>query len=340
MTTALPPAGPPQPRWLAWWARYRHLVAVASFAAGIASFALVQRQEKFAQALAILLPLSWLAALLEPWLIRKLATQRWLRHSSLLLHYGYQALHQESFFFTLPCFLATTTGTTTQPLFVLALGALALISIIDPLYFGRITSRRAGLWSFHAAASFLTVLTAAPMLWQISTSLSLNLAIGAASALIVPAVASALRGPATLRWLVGVGAALVLAGGLHVLRFAIPPATLRVHDAAATQAIDVEAREPSAKVKWIDAATLRAGGLYAWTPIHAPRGLSEQIVHEWWHQGLRVDRIPIAIHGGREQGYRAWTHKTVFPDDPRGDWQIRVVTQSDQLIGIIRFEVR
>jgi hypothetical protein len=63
-------------------------------------------------------------------------------------------------------------------------------------------------------------------------------------------------------------------------------------------------------------------------------------VHHWLHDGRTVDTIELEIRGGREAGYRAWSHKAAFPADPRGRWDVRVVTSSGQLIGQTRFEVR
>jgi hypothetical protein len=328
-----------QARLLALWGRYKHLVALGSFLLGAASLVLIQRQEKVAQTLVVLLPLTWLIAVFEPYWLRLAEHSRWLRHSPLLVRYLLQGLHQESFFFTLPFFLAATTWSSAQPLFIAVAGAFALASMIDPLYFDRVVVSRALLWSFHAAAAFMTVLAAAPMLWQITTATSLWLAIGAGSCIAIPAFAAALRGTRWLRWPAAIVAAMLLAAALSLLRFAIPPATLRVYHAHATQSVDVERRRSGPEVDTISAADLGAGGLYVWTPIYAPRGLSEQIVHEWRHDGQLVERIPISIIGNREAGYRTWTHKTAFGDDPRGRWQVRVLTQSDQLIGIVRFTV-
>ncbi|MFT4047095.1 MAG: DUF5924 family protein [Solimonas sp.] len=324
---------------LALWGRYKHLVALGSFLLGVASLVLIQRQERVAQTLVVLLPLTWLIAALEPYWLGLSERKRWLRHSPLLVRYLLQALHQESFFFTLPFFIAATTWSSAQPLFVVIVGGFALVSMIDPLYFDRVVVHRALLWSFHAAAAFATTLTAAPMLWQITTATSLWLAIAAAALLAVPAIASALPGSFWRRWPAALLGAALLAGALSVLRFAIPPATLRVHDAHATQSVDAAERRSGPEVDAISAADLASGGLYVWTPIHAPRGLSEQIVHEWRHDGQLVERIPISIVGSREAGYRTWTHKTAFGADPRGRWQVRVLTQSDQLIGVVRFTV-
>src|SRR5690606_9198935 len=52
-----------------------------------------------------------------------------------------------------------------------------------------------------------------------------------------------------------------------------------------------------------------------------------------------VDRIALNINGGREAGYRAWSHKLNFPPYPAGRWQIRVMTEAHQMIGVLRFQV-
>ncbi|MCE3252814.1 MAG: hypothetical protein K0Q67_1834, partial [Cellvibrio sp.] len=80
-------------------------------------------------------------------------------------------------------------------------------------------------------------------------------------------------------------------------------------------------------------------GLYAYTAIHAPRGLNERIYHEWRLNGQVVDRVALDINGGREAGYRAWSHKVNFPEQSLGRWQIHVVTEANQLIGMLRFRV-
>ena len=67
--------------------------------------------------------------------------------------------------------------------------------------------------------------------------------------------------------------------------------------------------------------------------------LNEKIFHVWLYNNKEVDRITLNISGGREQGYRAWTHKVNFPTDSVGKWQVHVVTESGQLIGLTKFTV-
>ena len=45
------------------------------------------------------------------------------------------------------------------------------------------------------------------------------------------------------------------------------------------------------------------------------------------------------IEGGREPGYRAWSHKQNFPARVAGNWRIDVMTDSGQRIGVLRFTV-
>lgn len=326
------------PRWQSLWARWRHGVALLSFAAGIGSFLLIQRQERVAQALVILLPLSWLLAVAEPSLQRMAARRTAWRLSPLLAGYLTQALHQESLFFTLPFFFATVTWSSPQALFIALMMGLAGVSIIDPLYYRRVLPYPARLWSFHAVAAFVTVLTAAPMLWQLTTTQSLMMALAVLGTLSVPVWWQLLRLPGARRGLLSVAAAVTLIASLWQLRAAIPPSTLQVTRIVVTQQIDPARKEPGDARTTIPASDL-GKGLYAWSSIHAPRGLHERIEHRWIHEGKRVDTITLDITGGREAGYRAWSRKQTFGDDPRGHWEVRVVTQSDQLIGVVRFRV-
>ena len=117
----------------------------------------------------------------------------------------------------------------------------------------------------------------------------------------------------------------------------MPPATLWMTEVAiSTQLQD---RTPGDDLKEVNAAQLRSTGLYAYTAINAPRGLDERIYHVWKFNGKEVDRIALDIHGGRKEGYRAWTHKQNFPADSVGRWQVRVLTEDGQVIGVLRFKV-
>ncbi|MEQ9799237.1 MAG: DUF5924 family protein [Salinisphaeraceae bacterium] len=318
--------------------RYRRLLPVASFAAGLASFFLVERQAQLAQWLTAFLLLGWIWLIGEGLFGRLLS--RWLRPqwSEAATRLAAQSLHQETLFFTLPFFLATTTWASGQVLFTGTLMLAAAASIVDPIYLGVIASRRWLFLGFHAFTLFVALLTALPIMLQLTTGESLGLATLAMMIFALPGVAGVLDVRRTRRWLTMGLLTLALGGFAWTTRGWIPPATLRVTDAAITFRVTEPQRIHGEHRPLVDAGRL-AEGLYAFTAIRAPRGLHQPVIHEWRHEGQLVDRIEIDIVGGREQGYRAWSHKTEFPPKPYGDWQVVVRTDDGQLIGVLRFRV-
>jgi hypothetical protein len=119
----------------------------------------------------------------------------------------------------------------------------------------------------------------------------------------------------------------------------IPPATLWLTDVALSEQLDSTRRAPGSSIDRISEAALHVNGLYAYTTICAPRGLRERIYHVWRKDAKPVGRIALRIYGGRQQGYRAWTHERNFPPDAAGHWQVLVLTEGDQQIGRLAFEV-
>jgi hypothetical protein len=317
--------------------RYRWWLALLSFGAGLASFLLIHRAENLARWLGVMLMVSWLWMLCEGLLGRYFE-----RHGGLtqfLSRFATQAIHQETFFFTLPFFIATTTWTSGQALFTGGLMIAAMVSMFDPLYFGRVAARRGLYLAFHALAVFVAMLTALPLIWQLTTGQSMALAGAAIGVLALPSLVHAIGLHDWWRWGLMASLAVALAYGAWMLRFWVPPATLWVTYGTVTQQLDPAGRLPGFPLQTVESGRLAGRGLYAYSAIRAPRGLREQIVHVWHQNGTVVDRIPLVIKGGRTEGYRAWSHKLNFPQDPRGEWEIDVITHAGQLIGVIRFRV-
>ena len=322
-----------------WLCRYRRFLPVASFAAGAASFFLVERQVALAQWLAVLLLLGWV------WLLAERLIGRWLsrwidvRLSEGAARFGAQALHQEALFFVLPFFLATTSWNSGQAAYTGSVILAALASTVDPIYFDRIAARRWLFLGFHAFTMFAALLVALPVLMHLTTGQSLGLAAAAMAVFALPSLGDAIQVRRWWRWFLLTGLAIALASVAWITRGWIPPATLRMTEGAITQRVDTARREPASELSSVSPGDL-ANGLYAFTAIKAPRGLNQPILHVWSHEGEVVDRIPLEIVGGREQGYRAWSHKNHFPDDPTGRWRVSVATQDGQLLGVVRFKVQ
>ena len=317
--------------------RYPGIIALCGFHSGIGSFILVDRQAGLASWVAVLMLISWVWLMLENTLTGLFARTFNREIPQPLLRYATQMIHQETLFFVLPFFFITTTWNSGQLVFTGLLGAAGLISIIDPLYYKWLAPRRWLFLALHTLTLFAALLTALPIILHLTTAQSFKLALIAAMALSFPSLASSFpintwrRGVALVLVTLSVGA------GGWLLRSWVPPATLWMTEVAVST--EVLNRQPGDSLDEIAASRIRSSGLYAYTAINAPRGLNERIYHVWQKDGKEVDRIALDIHGGRKEGYRAWTHKQNFPPNPVGKWQVRVLTEDGQVIGVLRFKV-
>jgi hypothetical protein len=319
--------------------RYPGLIAFFGFCSGIGSFILVDRQAKLATWIAVILLVSWIWLMVENSAVALFAKMFKREIPQPLLRYATQMIHQESLFFVLPFFFVTTTWNSGQLAFTGLLGAAGLISIIDPLYYKWLAPRRWLFMGLHTLTLFAALLTALPIIVHLTTAESYKLALGIAMLLSFPSLAS---GYPINNWKRGVGLVvmtLAIGGAGWLLRFWVPPATLWLTEAAISTRFDNQNRTPGESIQEIGVNQLRSAGLYAYTSINAPRGLNERIYHVWRHNGEEIERIALDIRGGREEGYRAWTHKQNFPPDVLGKWQVRVLTEDGQMIGVLRFEV-
>ncbi|WP_246533211.1 DUF5924 family protein [Pseudomonas lalucatii] len=319
--------------------RYPWLVAIFGFASGLASFLLVERQAGLASVLALVMLLSWLWLTLENLLRERIARTFGIELPPPLLRYATQLIHQESLFFVLPFFFITTTWNSGQALFSGLLAVAALVSIIDPLYYRWLAPRRWLFLAFHCLTLFAVLLTALPIILKLTTPQSYRLALATAVLLALPSLFGSIGLQRWRRGLLLLGLCLALGLGGWLARVWVPPATLWLTEVALSAEFDGYRRAPGQRIQQLGVEQLRRQGLFAYTAISAPRGLNERIYHVWRHEGKEIERIALSIHGGRKQGYRAWTHKRNFPADALGRWQVQVLTEAGQLIGVLRFRV-
>lgn len=310
-----------------------------AFVLGLLGFFLVDRQQWLGAMLAVGLLLTWVLMIAES------IASKWLsrrgRDSGLpraLTTFIAQMVHQETLFFCLPFFLATTIWTSGQAFFTGLLVVCAVLAILDPLYFGLSNRHRWLYFLLHALCVFIVMLVTLPIMLSLTTGESLILSILAMMFFSLPSLIGLLRPTGLVRWLAMVGLLIVLGGVAWAGRTWIPPATLWLSGSALSPTFDTRARTPSGEMT-LTPQHLTSRGLYVYTAIRAPRGLREKIYHVWRHQGAVVERIALIIHGGRDQGYRAWTHKRNFSGDVSGQWQVDVMTSTGQRIGSVRFTV-
>lgn len=311
------------------------LLPAASFVAGWIGFVLVRRGEDLARIVALLALCGWIWLLVEPWVRRRLERRR-RNAGNFVVNFVSQSLQQELLFFSLPFLIGATQRDVGQIAFTSLVAAAALVSTVDPLYERLVATRAARRMTFHAFCSWIAALVVLPMVLRLPVERALPISLLAVSAwliLTMPLSLYSLRGwRSRAAWLAGMLAVPLL---FWEVRGQIPAAGLAVTDARVTQTID--GLTPGAPVRRVRQEDL-ARGIVAYAAIRAPAGLSQQVVFEWRHNGVR-ERIPIEIQGGRADGFRAYSRKQAFPADPAGVWTVDVLTPQAQLLERLRFEV-
>ncbi|MET6758528.1 MULTISPECIES: DUF5924 family protein [unclassified Pseudoalteromonas] len=315
------------------------LLAVLAFLSGVASFALVDRKESFSQVIAIFLLFSWLWLIIDNWLRDKVEEKFGVAVSPNVMRFALQMVQQESLFFALPFFLAVTQWDHPQAFFTSLIVVCAVISVIDPFYYKKLAKNRTLFSVFHNFALFVVLLVTLPILLNLTTSQSLAAALVTAVVVTLPSLNNLMPNARWWRFPILVFILCALSTAVWQLRSYVPPAALRLTGITLAHEVDLQHKKPVGSIKQLDSYTLHHQGLYSWTAVKAPRGLNEKIFHVWLHNKKEVDRITLNINGGRELGYRAWTHKVNFPSDSVGKWQVKVVTESGQLIGLTKFTV-
>jgi hypothetical protein len=121
-----------------------------------------------------------------------------------------------------------------------------------------------------------------------------------------------------------------------VLRSWVPPATLWMTDVAiSTQLQD---RTPATAWKRSAPSRFAGGGLYAYTAINARAAWTSASITS----GSSTAKKSTASPGypRRSQGrLPRLDPQAELPGNPAGNWQVRVLTEDGQVIGVLRFKV-
>jgi hypothetical protein len=312
----------------------RRAMPWVSLAVGIAGAVLMDRGPERAAVVASAAVVTWVLVLLAIWLHRlrqgeSLPRPRLVRG----VHFSSLVLTQSSIylqlFFALPFYGKAWAGTLGHTAFLAVLIAAALASLWDPWTEWLLLRARGGLL-YPAFASFAVLNAVLPGLGASNTQ-SLWLAAAAAGlALPILAVADRLHGRSPRRAIVlaaalGLPIPLLLALGGARWVPAAPMALVR-----AEVGTRMSGRELADPTEHFDR---RPAQLVCATAIWAPLGVREQLLHVWRHDGDVVDRIPLEIRGGREEGFRTWSIKRRFGADADGMWTCSVETATGQLLG-------
>jgi hypothetical protein len=313
-------------RWLRRWG-----ISCASLAGGILTLFVFRRGLPHVSWIIGYLLILWMLSLLL-WLVRA------PRRVASAMDYTVQTLHHGLLLFVLPAYYAAATLTSVNVLFVALLVGLALIATFDPWY-SSLVHPRPWLGAVFFVVSIFAALNVALPLLGVRPYVALLLSAWAAVVAVTPAVRRLFDIPwraALVGSSMGGVVAALLAG---VACVAIPPAPLFVARADLQWNVGtLESLEPVIEAIPVDA--LRQRGLTAYTAIYAPAGLHQPVAHVWKLDGRVMDVVRFdAVRGGRREGYRTWSRKTTFPQNPIGRWTVDVMTTSGQLIGRLRFRV-
>lgn len=308
------------------------LVPWASLVLGIWSAFGVVRHYEQARWVAWMLAGVWVVYGVLVWLRhatrRGVQMPRWMDTGTYALAWTAQNLSQEILFFVLPFWIRSTTWDSHNAPFTILLILLAVATTLDPVYLGWIVPRTWPLLLHKSLVVFAGAAFVIPVLLGAHTVHALALA-GAFAGL----VASLPMGAKAYRWrksLAGVALGAVLAVGLGDW---IAPVPLRIERGVLTSG--VRDRRP------VDTLHVARTGteLWAWTPVFAPAGLDDTILHIWTRDGRDVSRIPLALHGGRKEGFRTWSSSRRAAAEP-GHVELDVATTDGQLIGSLTIPVR
>jgi Family of unknown function (DUF5924)/Protein of unknown function (DUF2914) len=311
---------------------YPWVLPVASFLMGWLGFVMVRRGEGLARIVAVLALLGWVWLLIEPWIRRSLARRR-PRAGNLVVNFVTQSLQQELLFFSLPFLIGATQRDIGQWAFTGLVAAAAVLSTIDPIYERVIAKRAARRMSFHAFCSWIAALVVLPMATSMPVEQALPISlIGATAWLLLTLPMSLPRLGTQLVWIVGMLGVPIL---FWQLRAQVPAAGLAVTDARITQAID--GLTPGQTVRRVRQEDL-AAGVIAFAAIRAPAGLSQEVIFEWRH-GPERERIVAEIQGGRADGFRTFSRKHIFGENPAGRWTVDLLTPQEQLLERLVFVI-
>lgn len=302
-----------------------------SLALGLwSAFGFVRRYEQ-AKTVAWMLAGAWLVAFvlasLRWWAARRRDPSRWIGFGDYALVWTAQNLSQEILFFVIPFWVRSTTWSSRNAVFTSLLFALAATTLFDPIYFGKIAARTRLLLLHKALVAFAGLAFVVPALAGAHTAEALAVSGCMAGATAALAVGGRRRIRAAV-WggIVGAFAALAASGW-------IAPVPLRVE--SGVFATGVHGRIPSDTISCAEAGM----ELWAWTPVFAPAGLSDTIVHRWYRDDRLLAEVPLVLHGGRKEGFRTWSSSRRAANGP-GRVRLDVSTAGGQLVGRMTIPVR
>jgi hypothetical protein len=313
------------------WDKIRPVTPWISLAIGMWSAFGVVRHYEQARRVAWLLAGIWLAFGAVAWLrernARDASAPKWLAPVLFGLAWVAQSMSQEILFFVLPFWIRSTTWTSMNAPFTVLLVVLAGATVFDPVYQGRIAPRTKWLLLHKTLVAFAGLAFVVPVLMGAHTSRALALA----GALAGFATGFTVRGR---RRILAVPA-FAIAGAIaaSICRPWIAPVPLRIESGVITSG--VKDKKPIDTLVQVE----HGKELWAYTPVFAPSGMTDTLVHDWSGNGRKVASVRLGLLGGRKEGFRTWSSSRQAASKP-GAVQVDVATSGGQLVGRLTIPVK
>jgi hypothetical protein len=249
-------------------------------------------------------------------------------------------LFQSMLFFLVPFYYKTATFDDGNRFFVYALAVLAVLSTVD-VVFDQFLMR----WKVPASAVYFFILFAClnlvlPALLPDTRTLITLMAAAAIAAVVffsmhVP-VRNLQRPAYVLALLAFVGASVF---GAYFARHVIPPVPMYIATGAVGPSLLPDGRL-TMQVSKLHESLIQE--MHALTDVVIPGGRGNNLYHVWRREGVAVQQGPVEPSGEPPPGtvrLRSTLRSFNLPRDISGQWSIDVVTEDDQLVGRVSFEV-
>ncbi len=266
---------------------------------------------------------------------------RALQFAQGFVSYLTRVMYQETLFFLIPFYLYSTTFGSLNSLYVVLLALLAVFSCFDIPFDRLLRSNRSFALGFFALVSFSALQFFLPVLLRIPVHFGAYLA-GVLAYLAALALALPWRELRVPRRLLAAAlGAVVVLGGVRLLRPLVPPVPLRLLKIKIADHLDPRTLRTSDDLgERIPAQAVADGTLYVVATVFAPAELPTRIVIRTTHQGkdIRTSRtVELSAH---PRGFRVWDLlRAPSGGFPPGRYRVEVVTGEGQLVGRRSFTI-
>ena len=249
-------------------------------------------------------------------------------------------LYQSMLFFLVPFYWKTATFDNPNRFFVYVLIALAILSTVD-VVFDQFLMR----WKVPASAVYFFILFAClnlvlPALLPDTRTLLTQLAAAAIAAVVFFTMHVPLKNLLRPAW--AIAFVLFVASsvfGVYFARLGIPPVPMYIATGAVGPSLLPDGRL-TMQVSTLHQSLIQE--MHALTDVVIPGGHGNTLHHVWRHEGLAVQQGPVTPSGEPPAGtvrLRSTLRSFNIPSARAGHWSIDVVTEDDQLVGRVPFEV-